>query len=227
MVDNDCHVTMLAAVCVCCIISEFEKMSIVNQHLTQTPLDERDLASTPWGLVTQVSQALHWQIVLDVCALPMSKRAPFYFGERDFNDPYQVGVDMFEQDWYSTVARLVVGNGALIDPMRPVCAFMNPPFSCFAESFEKAVSEADKGLNIITLCIQNESAEWWKEYVRKHATFIVKPPKRTQFVKPDGSPFMSVDKKTGKLKESSVGFYSVLPIFTPIKLPCGPVDIYL
>lgn len=199
-------------------------MTIINQHLSTTPKDERDLASTPWDLVSRLALVMNYTFVLDVCALPMSKRAPFFYGERDFNDGSQVGVDMFEEDWYATVdqCRKYLDLG-LTTP----AAFMNPPFSCFSEAFEKAVIESRKGLSIATVCMHSENTEWWKNYVRKYATFIVKPAKRTQFEKPDGSPFMSVDKKTGKLKVSSVGFYSVCPIFTPIQLPGGPVEIFL
>lgn len=200
---------------------------IINPQLSTTPEDEKQLAQTPWKCIKAIEKRLMVRILLDVCAQPQTKKAPYYFGAIDYNDPLQMGVDMYSQNWADTLRNLSLLNVDYDYPGRTQAAYMNPQFDQFETALPKAIYEAQQGAWVIACVKHDETTEWWQDNVRKHATFVVKLTSRVNFLRPNGEPFQYVSKTTGKLTKSAPTFVTVFPVFTPIKTSHGPIDIWL
>lgn len=155
-----------------------------------TPAKEKDYAQTPqWFIASLCSLLGIKQFDLDVCALESTKKAEkcYSLDERGEN-----GLFLLWEKWN----------------------WCNPPFSDITPFLEKAHAESSlRGGN--TAVIMPASTETkYVRFAKEHADTIIEMPFRLQFLKPDGSKFLS--KKTGK--PQSPEFSCLVAIFTPLGL---------
>jgi len=158
---------------------------------------DNDLAMTPMWLIRQLESLTRLTISLDVCCSAETARAPTYFDE-DF--------DALSQSWKT--GPLASGLGA---------AWMNPPFSKATKFVSYASEEARNGAIVIGCVKDAPDVDWYQEFVEREAIVIYKPTSRVNFLKPDGSVFMYLNKRTGKMEKSSANFPICFPIWTPIR----------
>lgn len=189
---------------------------------SNTPDNEKDLAQTPVAAVRQIEELLGVRIVLDVCALKATAKAPAYICAPDATGEdldRAFAVDALETDWLEVMKTVAFirhyHDGEFAH--RPGAAFMNPPFSRLAEFTEKAAAEARRGMTVIGCVKDDRVTDWYRRNVENAATFVLIPDGRIQFLKPDGGHF--TNKKTGQ--KSSADFVSVFPVWMPFRA-AGP-----
>lgn len=162
-----------------------------------------DYAQTPWWVIRQIQAITGYQIAWDVCAQVQTKKAPLaYIGGE---------IDALAINWCDDM----YGHFEEIEnPPRNWAAWMNPPFSQAQEFTQKASFEASKGMVVIGCVKDAPDTTWYQEHVESNATVIYKPTSRIQFVKPDGTPFMRLDKKQKKWVKSGTNFPVCFPVWT-------------
>lgn len=152
---------------------------------------EADNSQTPWWIIKQIQDIANVHVIFDVCATPRSAKAASYFTKED---------DALTRSWKGSNSK--------------GCNWMNPPFSLASEFTTKAAHEAMKG--VVTIgCVKHAPDATWFQEMEKRATFIYIPDGRIQFLKSDGTPFMRIDKKTGKQVKSGANFPLCFPLWTP------------
>lgn len=196
-----------------------------NQQKSKTKKSERDKAQTPLYLVRQIEQLLGVTFLLDACAEPNTAKAPYFYTARKCDAPGAIGVDCFKRDWLTDLewatAQHYRAGGRMITP----AIWMNPEFSEAERFVQKAADEAARGVYVASLVNHSSGSEWWREIVRKRATFTLMPNGRVEYLTPDGGPFMTYNKKKKRWEKSSPNFYSVLPVFTKIQPPGGAIEL--
>lgn len=164
---------------------------------------EADNSQTPWWVIRQIQVIANVDIVHDVCATDISKKAKTFWSKEN---------DSLSINWTRMFYNLNAGH-------EQVNAFwMNPPFSLASEFTTKAADEAEKGVVTIGCVKHAPDADWFQE-MEKRATFIYIPDGRIQFLRADGTPFERPEMKggipTGRNLKSGANFPLCFPLWTP------------
>lgn len=156
---------------------------------------EKDLAQTPWWFVHSLEWVMRRKFTLDACALAATAKARFFYS-------------------------LERGQDGLSLPWKDM-TFCNMPFSNILPWIEKAAHEADK--NGVTSCLlfPDTPETAYARAAWEGADTIIRMPFRLQFLRPDGTPFLS--KSGGK---QGPQFPVQIAVFTPIGLSSSARMIY-
>lgn len=167
---------------------------------SSTPVDERGLAQTRWEDICCLEAALGGEFVLDVCASAGTAKAKKWFGP---GSNISVGDALASSDWVGDGMLSYTAIGA---PTVRKMIYCNPDFCEIDKWFSRCESYRDR-VTVVGCCPYDVTTRWWKNWVEK-ANYIIIPMcegkgSRRTFLRPDGSEFTSVDKRTGKVKLAS------------------------
>ena len=197
----------------------------LENHSSQTPVSERDLAQTPWWLIRQLEAITGYTFLLDVCALNQTKKAEFYYGP-DYSPSVFTGAlaaDCLKADWLIDLRRLAARSfSPFVDgegiPLAPA-AFMNNPYSCPTRFMAAAAKWSGLGVPVVGVVKDDRSTRWYRKYIRETATYILEPDGRIPFPKPDGTPFLNAAGEP-----AAANFPVICPVWTKVR-PRGPAQI--
>lgn len=165
-------------------------------HVSTTPENEKDFAQTPqWFFDALERHVMRRKFKLDVCAEMRTAKCKKYY-------TLQRGQDGLKESWSSL-------------------NWCNPPFSNITPWVEKAVKETFKGKDSVMIMPNNPETEYVR-MAKAAAQTIIEMPFRLQFVKPDGTPFL-----TKKGKPSTPQFSCLLALFTPLGLHTKSQNTYI
>lgn len=169
----------------------------MKTNQSQTPLKEKDYAQTPAWFITSMEDTIKLKFDMDVCANGATAKCERYYSLEER------GEDSLTLDW-----------GRI--------NWCNPPFSGknILAFIDKAVEEAEKGN--CTAMIMPANIE--TKYVRtasEHADTLYKMPFRLEYLRPDGTRFLS---KQGKPQTPE--FASLVVWFTPWGLSLPLREVY-
>ena len=193
----------------------------LENHSSQTPVSERDLAQTPWWLIRQLEAITGYTFLLDVCALSGTKKAPNYYGPDYGVDPCCRAANCLNADWLADLrflafSRILEGVDAY--PVAPA-AFMNNPYSCPTRFMASAAKWSGAGVPVVGVVKDDRSTRWYRKYIRETATYILEPDGRIPFPKPDGTPFLNAAGEP-----AAANFPVICPVWTKVR-PRGPAQI--
>ena len=192
-------------------------MGSMNDHLSQTPEAEKDLAQTPWPIIREIEKHLGVQFILDACASRMTKKAPYYYGVDSFNGGCPIADDGLTADWRTDLARLAspLNSRSWDRPLLPA-VYCNPPFSMASDFIKKCAEQAAKGC-IVVGCFKDAGDPEWYQVMERTAAFLIKFDGRIEYLRPSGNRYTRIDKKSGQEVNSGVNFASVYPVWLPFR----------
>ena len=153
-----------------------------------TPEKEKDLAQTPQWFVASLERLIGQPFDLDVCCLQKTAKARCHYSIND-------------------------GNDGLSLPWNSGFNFCNPPFSKIAPWIEKAAAEAGSRSATTAMIIPAKIETGYYRLAHSYASDIIKMPFRLNFLRPDGTPFLT---KNGKPQGPE--FSCVVALFNRIGL---------
>lgn len=156
----------------------------MDLNYSTTPEEEKDLAQTPAEFVRALERHLKFTFNLDVAALSATAKVDNYYSLAER------GENALELPWSSH-------------------NWCNPPYSDIRPWVHKAVIEATLG-NITCMLIPNKTEVGYVRLVKQLADTIYELPYRLNFIRPDGTPFL-----TAEGKPSSPKFPVMVALFTP------------
>lgn len=167
---------------------------MMDLNNTTTPPDEQDLAQTPWWLIRAIEKMMGFQFVLDTCCIAATAKCDAYYSL------IEDGTDSLVLPWSSH-------------------NWCNPPYSDITPWIHKAAQEARDG-NISVLLIPDKPETKNNRLCDELADTIYHMPFRLNFLRPDGSPFL-----TDKGGKQGPKFPVMVALFTPwgLDLPCRHV----
>ena len=167
-------------------------------NVSNTPESEKDLAQTPEWFIYSLTRLLGISIFeLDVCALDATSKGSYCFSLAER------GENALELDW-------------------DLWNWLNPPFSNILPFLQKAVEQSGKNFINTAAIMPNNPETAYVRYAKEWADTIIEMPFRLNFLRPDGSQFVS--KKTGK--PSGPQFSCLVAIFTPLGLKRPAASMY-
>lgn len=161
-----------------------------NKHMTiltnasKTPENKKDLWQTNSRVLYNIERVLGVSFTFDACASPGAQRCDRFFSPAD---------DALKQQWPNEPSDLI---------------WCNPPFSLKREFVSKACQESARGARVV-MCLPTDLTQpYWQE-IHKHASLVLVPDKRINFVNEHG------------VLTKGVNFQTVFPVFANRHLLTG------
>lgn len=189
----------------------------INDHKSQTPDDERDLAQTPQTIVQAIADFLGFTFLIDACASRATRKARYYYGLDGAAGGCPIGDDGLSADWAGDLRRLAYPlNGRACSVPNVPAVWMNPEFRGVGTWLAKARASALAGAPVVG-CVKDAADTDWFRRMEYEATFLLVPDGRIQYIRPDGARFVRWNRRTNQYELSGPNFHSVFPVYLPFR----------